>query len=117
MSGKPMRLILTQEVSGLGGPGDVVEVAGGYGRNYLLPRKLAMPWTRGGEKQLQQIRRARSARQIAGLEDAGQAAEGGCSARSRRPTSPQRSRRLAVRSLTGGGSRSPTRSRPSARIR
>src|SRR5579875_596524 len=74
MSGKPMRLILTQEVSGLGGPGDVVEVAGGYGRNYLLPRKLAMPWTRGGEKQLQQIRRARSARQIAGLEDARQAA-------------------------------------------
>src|SRR5579875_3596434 len=65
MSGKPMRLILTQEVSGLGGPGDVVEVAGGYGRNYLLPRKLAMPWTRGGEKQLQQIRRARSARQAA----------------------------------------------------
>jgi large subunit ribosomal protein L9 len=74
MSGKPMRLILTQEVSGLGGPGDVVEVAGGYGRNYLLPRKLAMPWTRGGEKQLQQIRRARSARQIASLEDARQAA-------------------------------------------
>ena len=61
MSGTPMKLILTQEVSGLGGPGDVVDVAGGYGRNYLVPRGLAMRWTRGGEKQIEQIRRARSA--------------------------------------------------------
>ena len=37
-----MKLILTQEVTGLGAPGDVVEVAGGYGRNYLVPRKKAM---------------------------------------------------------------------------
>ena len=34
-----MKLILTQEVSGLGAPGDVVEVKDGYGRNYLLPRR------------------------------------------------------------------------------
>ena len=39
MSGKPMKLILTQEVTGLGAPGDVVEVKAGYGRNYLVPRQ------------------------------------------------------------------------------
>ena len=38
-----MKLILTQEVTGLGGPGDVVEVAGGYGRNYLVPRGSRCP--------------------------------------------------------------------------
>lgn len=70
-----MKLILTQEVTGLGGPGDVVEVAGGYGRNYLVPRGLAMRWTRGGQKQVDLIRRARSAREIRGVDDAKQAAE------------------------------------------
>jgi large subunit ribosomal protein L9 len=70
MSGTPMKLILTQEVSGLGEPGDVVEVAGGYGRNYLVPRGLAMRWTRGGEKQVELIRRARSARDIRNLDEA-----------------------------------------------
>ena len=38
-----MKLILTQEVTGLGAPGDVVEVKDGYGRNYLVPRGLAHP--------------------------------------------------------------------------
>ena len=33
-----MKLILTQEVSGLGAPGDIVEVKDGYGRNFLIPR-------------------------------------------------------------------------------
>ena len=70
MSRTPMKLILTQEVTGLGGPGDVVEVAGGYGRNYLVPRGLAMRWTRGAEKQIDLIKRARSAREIRGLDDA-----------------------------------------------
>jgi large subunit ribosomal protein L9 len=69
-----MKLILTQEVTGLGSPGDVVEVAGGYGRNYLIPRQLAMPWTRGAEKQIDSIKRARSARDIRGLDDAKRAA-------------------------------------------
>jgi large subunit ribosomal protein L9 len=69
-----MKLILTQEVTGLGAPGDVVEVAGGYGRNYLIPRRLAMRWTRGAEKQIDLIKRARSAREIRGLDDARQAA-------------------------------------------
>jgi large subunit ribosomal protein L9 len=65
-----MKLILTNEVTGLGEPGDVVEVKGGYGRNYLIPRGLAMRWTRGAEKQIELIRRARSARDIRGLDDA-----------------------------------------------
>ena len=74
MSGKPMKLILTQEVTGLGAPGDVVEVKAGYGRNYLVPRSLAMPWTRGSEKQIDMIKRARSAREIRSLDDAKEAA-------------------------------------------
>lgn len=62
-----MKLILTADVVGLGGPGDVVEVKDGYGRNFLIPRGLAMPWTRGGEKQIVQIKRARDAREIRDL--------------------------------------------------
>jgi large subunit ribosomal protein L9 len=74
MSRTPMKLILTQEVTGLGAPGDVVEVAGGYGRNYLVPRGLAMHWTRGAEKQIGLIKRARASRDIRGLDDARAAA-------------------------------------------
>jgi large subunit ribosomal protein L9 len=65
-----MKLILTQQVSGLGAPGEIVEVKDGYGRNYLIPRGFAMQWTRGAEKQIQSIRKARSAREIASLEQA-----------------------------------------------
>ena len=75
MSRTPMKLILTHEVTGLGAPGDVVEVAGGYGRNYLVPRGLAMRWTRGAEKQIELIKRARAARDIRGLDDAREAAK------------------------------------------
>jgi large subunit ribosomal protein L9 len=74
MSGKPMRLILTQEVTGLGAPGEVVEVKAGYGRNYLVPRSLAMPWTRGSEQQIEMIKRGRAAREIRSLDDARDAA-------------------------------------------
>ena len=67
-----MKLILTQEVSGVGAPGDVVEVKDGYGRNYLVPRGLAIAWTKGGEKQVAAIRGARSAREVKSLEEAQQ---------------------------------------------
>jgi large subunit ribosomal protein L9 len=67
-----MKLILTQEVTGLGGPGDIVEVKDGYGRNYLVPRGLAIAWTRGGEKQIATIRRAREVRTIRDLDHANQ---------------------------------------------
>jgi large subunit ribosomal protein L9 len=73
--GTRMKLILTNDVTGLGAPGDVVEVAGGYGRNYLVPRGLAMLWTRGAEKQIELIKRARAARDIRGLDDAKDAAK------------------------------------------
>ena len=62
-----MKIILTQEVSGLGTPGDVVEVKDGFGRNYLLPQGFAIPWTKGAEKQISLIKRARSAREIRDL--------------------------------------------------
>ncbi|MFC5823183.1 50S ribosomal protein L9 [Nonomuraea insulae] len=62
-----MKLILTNEVSGLGTPGDIVEVKDGYGRNYLIPRGYAMRWTRGAEKQIETIRKARDAREIRDL--------------------------------------------------
>ncbi|GAA4102775.1 MULTISPECIES: 50S ribosomal protein L9 [Actinomadura] len=65
-----MKLILTQQVSGLGEPGDVIEVRDGYGRNYLVPRGFAIKWTRGAEKQIESIKKARSAREIATIEHA-----------------------------------------------
>ena len=65
-----MKLILTQDVSGLGESGDIVEVKDGYGRNYLVPRGSAVVWSQGAEKQIEQIKRARSAREIRGLDHA-----------------------------------------------
>ena len=62
-----MKLILTQEVTGVGAPGDIVDVADGYGRNYLVPRGFAIPWTKGGEKQIAQIKRARDVREVRDL--------------------------------------------------
>ena len=64
------KLILTQEVTGLGSSGDTVEVKGGYARNYLLPRGLAIKATRGAEKQVETIKRAQRARQIRDLDHA-----------------------------------------------
>ena len=65
-----MRLILTQEVGGLGSPGDVVEVKDGYGRNYLLPQGFAMKATKGAEKQIETLQRTRAAREVRTLEEA-----------------------------------------------
>jgi large subunit ribosomal protein L9 len=65
-----MKLILTQDVTGLGAPGDVVEVAPGYGRNYLVPQGLAIQATRGAEKQIATIRRAREVREVRDLSHA-----------------------------------------------
>ena len=59
-----MKLILTQEVDGLGAAGDVVEVKDGYGRNFLMPRGVAIRWTRGGEKTVESIKKARSSRAV-----------------------------------------------------
>ena len=64
------KLILTNEVSGLGSAGDVVEVKDGYARNYLLPRGFAVLWSKGGEKQVASIRAGREARALATAEEA-----------------------------------------------
>ena len=64
------KLILTTEVTGLGAAGDVVEVKNGYARNFLLPRGFAVVWSKGGEKQIEQIRAARDARALATVEEA-----------------------------------------------
>ncbi len=64
------KLILTQEVSGLGEAGDVVEVKDGYARNYLIPRNFATAWTKGGQSQVDALRKARKAREIGNREDA-----------------------------------------------
>ena len=65
-----MKLILTAAVDNLGVAGDVVEVKDGYGRNYLVPRGYAIRWTRGGEKQIDGIKRSRDAREIRGIDHA-----------------------------------------------
>ena len=128
------KLILTHEVTGLGAPGDVVDVKDGYARNFLLPRGLATAWTKGAEKQIAAIRKARKSREIATLDDA-QAARDALQARTvthrgqgrrqrpavrrgdARPTSPRPSWPAAARRSTSARSRSASRSRPSATTR
>jgi large subunit ribosomal protein L9 len=65
-----MKLILTQEVTGLGAPGDVVEVKDGYGRNFLIPRGFGIRWTKGGEKTIESIKAARTSREVRDLDHA-----------------------------------------------
>ncbi len=64
------KVILTNEVQGLGSAGDVVDVKTGYARNYLVPQGYGVHWTRGGEAQVAQLRAARDARALASVEDA-----------------------------------------------
>ena len=65
-----MKLILTADVANLGGPGDNVEVKDGYGRNFLLPRGLAIVATRGAMKQVATIRRTQEGKRIRDLDHA-----------------------------------------------
>jgi len=65
-----MKLILTQNVKDLGGKGDVVEVAEGYGRNYLVPRGFAVKATRGALRQAETMQRARVEAEQRALGDA-----------------------------------------------
>jgi large subunit ribosomal protein L9 len=58
-----MKVILQKPVEKLGDPGDVVEVAGGYARNFLIPRSLAIRAHRGAEKQADTLRRSHLSRQ------------------------------------------------------
>ena len=65
-----MKLILTADVDHLGSVGETVEVKDGYGRNFLLPRGLAIVASRGAQKQADDIRRARDTKQVRDLEHA-----------------------------------------------
>ena len=65
-----MKVLLTQEVRSLGGPGDVVEVADGYARNFLIPRGLASRATKGALKNVETIRRTREVREVRDREKA-----------------------------------------------
>ena len=65
-----MKIILTQPVTGLGEAGDVVDVKDGYARNFLLPRKVATPWTKGSQKQVDQMKAGREKRALRSAEDA-----------------------------------------------
>ena len=65
-----MKLILTADVDHLGTVGDTVEVKDGYGRNFLLPRGLAIVASRGAQKQADEIRRARETKTVRDLEHA-----------------------------------------------
>lgn len=67
-----MEVILKEDVAKLGSRGDVVKVAEGYGRNFLLPRKLAIEATSGNKKVIEQMRAAalrRSAKEKAQAEE------------------------------------------------
>jgi large subunit ribosomal protein L9 len=59
-----MKIILTQEVAGVGSAGDVADVKDGYARNYLIPRGYAIRWTRGEESQIASMRRTQREREI-----------------------------------------------------
>jgi large subunit ribosomal protein L9 len=67
-----MQVILRKPVESLGDAGDIVDVKPGYGRNFLLPQGYAIAWTKGAEKQILGIQRARDAREIRGIEHANQ---------------------------------------------
>ena len=70
-----MKIILQKEVEKLGVPGDMVEVADGYARNYLIPRKLAAPATRGGVQHSDRLRRAHEDRVRKSVQEARALAE------------------------------------------
>lgn len=70
-----MKVILTQDVAGVGEKNDVVTVAGGYGRNFLIPRDLAKPASPGGLKELEVVRRIDERKNVRLREEAEKLAE------------------------------------------
>lgn len=63
-------ILLLQPVDGLGGEGDQVKVRAGYARNFLLPRKIAVPVTRANKKHVEALRKRRAEREAAELSGA-----------------------------------------------
>jgi large subunit ribosomal protein L9 len=70
-----MKIILQKPVDKLGVPGDVVDVADGYARNYLMPRGLAVKATKGGVKHEESLKRAHTVRVNAAQAEAEQVAQ------------------------------------------
>lgn len=70
-----MKVILTKSVADLGDKGDVVDVADGYARNYLVPKKLAVKASEGALKQADSMRDAREESARRALEEAQQLGE------------------------------------------
>ena len=65
-----MKVMLTKDIENVGRAGDVKEVADGYGRNYLLPRKLAVPARAGVEAEAKKIRDASNRREAKDRDEA-----------------------------------------------
>ncbi len=70
-----MRIILTKDVPELGSKGDIVDVADGYARNYLMPKSLGVKATAGAVRQAEGMRRARAETEGKALEEAEQLAQ------------------------------------------
>jgi large subunit ribosomal protein L9 len=70
MTNKQTKLILRQPVANLGQKGDVVTVAAGYARNFLLPQGYAMAWDKGTARQIEAMQRAQRAQSLASRADA-----------------------------------------------
>ncbi len=68
--GKNVKVILREDVSELGQPGDTVEVKAGYARNFLIPQGAAFMWSEKAGKQIEQMQRARRAKALQTREDA-----------------------------------------------
>lgn len=64
-----MKLLLNEDIKGLGFAGDIVTVANGYGRNYLLPRKYAVEVNQANLKQIENIKKLRVAREMERVKD------------------------------------------------
>jgi large subunit ribosomal protein L9 len=60
-------ILLVKPVDGLGGEGDQVKVRAGYARNFLLPRKIAVPLTSSNRKQVEALRQRRAVREATEL--------------------------------------------------
>jgi large subunit ribosomal protein L9 len=65
----PMKLLLSDDVKDLGLAGEVVSVANGYGRNYLLPRRLAVEVTPENLRRIDELKRVRKIREIDRVKD------------------------------------------------
>lgn len=65
-----MKILLRSDIDNLGKKGDLVEVADGYARNYLVPRGFAIQATRGVQKQADEMQRARNGQDRRNLEKA-----------------------------------------------